>query len=280
MPPPFFSIITATFNAEKTLPRLLDSLSLQTCRDFNWIMQDGGSQDHTVEIAESYRGRLPEILLESARDEGIYEAWNKALDRVGEGLGTWVLFLGADDLLAADDVLEKIKSVLLKQADTVLYGAGNIYMFNDRTGFFKIQKVNIPQCWAGRKDGMSIPHPSLFHSKQLFINHRFTTKYTLAGDYDFIVRTLRSEFSIIHIDTIVTKMSMLGKSGTDRVLVAAENAAVRREHFLCYYYLKKIKDAGFSAKMSIKKMCCTTNCGKLFWNHLSKCKGRFFKNAK
>lgn len=59
MTAPFFSIVTATYNAEKTLPRLLNSLAAQTCRDFSWIMQDGASKDTTLAVAERYRSRLP-----------------------------------------------------------------------------------------------------------------------------------------------------------------------------------------------------------------------------
>ena len=79
--PPFFSIITSTYNAEETLPPLLESLASQTCRDFNWIVQDGSSSDATMQLVEGYRDRLPEIFADSRKDCGIYDAWNKALDR-------------------------------------------------------------------------------------------------------------------------------------------------------------------------------------------------------
>jgi glycosyltransferase involved in cell wall biosynthesis len=56
---PFFTIITATYNAAATLPRLLDSLSEQTCRDFELIIQDGASTDDTVAVAESIGTSCP-----------------------------------------------------------------------------------------------------------------------------------------------------------------------------------------------------------------------------
>ena len=66
---PFFSVITSTYNAAATLPRLLDSLSAQTCRDFNWIVQDGASTDATMEIVEHYRPRLPAVLEKNKKDK-------------------------------------------------------------------------------------------------------------------------------------------------------------------------------------------------------------------
>ena len=92
--PPFFTIITSTYNAAATLPRLLDSLASQTCRDFNWIVQDGASSDATIQIVEQYRDRLPEVLADSGKDSGIYDAWNKAIDRWQDKMGEWVLFFG------------------------------------------------------------------------------------------------------------------------------------------------------------------------------------------
>ena len=106
--PPFFTIITSTYNAAATLPHLLDSLASQTCRDFNWIVQDGGSSDETMKIVAQYHSLLPEILTNSGKDEGIYDAWNKAIDIWQDKIGEWILFLGCDDSLNEKNTLEKI----------------------------------------------------------------------------------------------------------------------------------------------------------------------------
>lgn len=45
-----YSIITATYNHAKTLPRLLESLGNQTERDFELIICDDGSTDGTTDI--------------------------------------------------------------------------------------------------------------------------------------------------------------------------------------------------------------------------------------
>lgn len=44
------SIITATFNTDEFLPRLIDSLKSQSDPDFEWIVADGGSTDETLVI--------------------------------------------------------------------------------------------------------------------------------------------------------------------------------------------------------------------------------------
>lgn len=44
---PLLTIFTPTFNREKTLVRLYDSLRRQTCKDFLWLVIDDGSTDNT-----------------------------------------------------------------------------------------------------------------------------------------------------------------------------------------------------------------------------------------
>ena len=131
--PPFFTIITSTYNAAATLPRLLDSLASQTCRDFNWIVQDGASSDATIQIVEQYRDRLPEVLADSGKDSGIYDAWNKAIDRWQDKMGEWVLFLGADDKLADVNVLQCVQEKINRADANTLFAAGNIEIYNIST---------------------------------------------------------------------------------------------------------------------------------------------------
>ena len=45
---PRFSIITITFNSEKTVERTLKSVLAQTYSDFEYIIVDGASKDSTM----------------------------------------------------------------------------------------------------------------------------------------------------------------------------------------------------------------------------------------
>jgi glycosyltransferase involved in cell wall biosynthesis len=52
------SVVVPAYNAERTLPDLMDSLSRQTCQDFETIVVDDGSKDSTWKIIEKYRCRF------------------------------------------------------------------------------------------------------------------------------------------------------------------------------------------------------------------------------
>jgi len=49
-----FSVIIPSYNASKTLPALLDSLKVQSWRDFETIIVDDFSEDITTEIVHRY----------------------------------------------------------------------------------------------------------------------------------------------------------------------------------------------------------------------------------
>ena len=45
-----FTVFTPTFNRASTLYRVYDSLKAQTYRNFEWLIVDDGSTDHTHQL--------------------------------------------------------------------------------------------------------------------------------------------------------------------------------------------------------------------------------------
>lgn len=52
---PTVTVFTATYNRAHTLTRLFDSLTAQTCFDFEWLIVDDGSKDGTAELVQSFK---------------------------------------------------------------------------------------------------------------------------------------------------------------------------------------------------------------------------------
>ena len=93
-----FSIITATYNSEKTLERTIKSVLNQSYSNFEYIIIDGNSSDKTLYIIKKYEEEFTKKKLVfkylSENDKGIYDAWNKGIDLAS---GEWISFLGSDD---------------------------------------------------------------------------------------------------------------------------------------------------------------------------------------
>lgn len=91
-----FSVIIPTLNEEKFVGNLLESLYAQTQNDFEVIVVDGKSKDHTVQIVTSYKTQLSHLrVIESSKR-------NTAAQRnlgASAARNDWLVFVDADTIL-------------------------------------------------------------------------------------------------------------------------------------------------------------------------------------
>lgn len=75
------SVITVSFNSEKTIAETIDSVLEQDYKKFDYTIIDGNSTDNTVKISESYKDKFAakgiDFRIISEKDNGIYDAMNK-----------------------------------------------------------------------------------------------------------------------------------------------------------------------------------------------------------
>lgn len=255
--PPLFSIITATFNAEPCLNRLLDSLAEQTDHSFNLILQDGDSHDATVGLAEARRHALPELLVESTPDTGIYNAWNKALDRTPNILGDWVLFLGADDSLAAPDALSQVRRLVENLPPDVLFAFGDCLMVDYASGESRLMPNHPHNTVFEMQKHMAIANPACFYRREVFSGQRFDESFRIAGDFDFLLRNWKHNEQGRYLDMVVTHMGMGGIS-TNPKLAALD----RHEHYKALFKNNKKRYFIQKGKAGFVQLCSALPCGE------------------
>lgn len=230
--PPFFTVITATYNAAATLPQLLESLAAQSCRDFEWLVQDGCSVDTTLELIEAWRDRLPAVSVQSAPDKGIYDAWNKALDRAeSTGLGQWVLFLGADDALAATDVLQRVREQTTAP-EAPLFWAGSVSLVDEQGQEEQRMEPLVHMGITSLYLGMPLANPGTFYARSLFAGQRFDVSFAIAGDFDFVAKVWQDSPVANNLHLLVTIMRMGGVSTAmrGRLQTLAESYRISRRY--------------------------------------------------
>ena len=71
------SVITVSFNSERTIERTIKSVIEQTHKEIEYIIVDGGSTDNTLDIVDKYKENIN--ILISEKDNGIYDAMNKGI---------------------------------------------------------------------------------------------------------------------------------------------------------------------------------------------------------
>lgn len=95
-PLPQFSIILPTFNRAALLERALASVCAQSEPDWELLVADDGSTDHTWALLAQWQAREPRIARWRHPNRGQAASRNRVLE---EARGEWILFLDSDDEL-------------------------------------------------------------------------------------------------------------------------------------------------------------------------------------
>ena len=93
---PKVSIIVPVFKAEKYIRQCIESILAQTFTDWECILVDDGSPDHSGTICDEYAARDARIRVIHKENGGVSSARNMALGRM---TGKWLTFVDSDDCL-------------------------------------------------------------------------------------------------------------------------------------------------------------------------------------
>lgn len=177
---PTISIITVCLNHAAQLELTVRSVAEQSCRDFEYIVIDGGSADRTPEIVREYRNDID--LFISEPDNGISDAFNKgiALSR-----GDYIQILNAGDVLLGPDTLSQILPAL----------RGDIVAFKAR---IKDRNKTIPSVFKcaeiyDLRDRAILSHQATFVRREVYKNvGAYNENYRIRMDFEFFLRAVQS----------------------------------------------------------------------------------------
>jgi glycosyltransferase involved in cell wall biosynthesis len=204
---PQITIITASYNSERTIERTIASVLNQTYPNIEYIIVDGASRDRTMEIVDKYSDRIDRIISEP--DEGIYDAFNKG---VKAAMGELILFLNSDDYLYAEDVIAKVANKYIECGPETRAVYGKIFVVDEEKGLVRFQGMEMGL--KDVKEGRMPPHPAFFARRDLFEElGYFDASYRIAGDYDFIAKLFKKyEKHTYFLDEIITVFTTGGIS--------------------------------------------------------------------
>lgn len=178
---PLISIIVAVYNGEAFLEDMIQSVIKQKYNNFELILIDGDSNDKSVNIIKKYEKNITFWISET--DKGIYDAWNKGINRA---TGDWIMFLGCDDILLPN-ALDKYASFISNIPKDVDYVSSRMKIFDKKMKFIRVKGW----CWEWPRflKDMTVAHPGSLHSRKLFEKYgKFDITYKIVGDYEFLLR--------------------------------------------------------------------------------------------
>jgi glycosyltransferase involved in cell wall biosynthesis len=176
-----FSIVTISYNSEKSIFQTFQSVKNQSFNNYEYLLIDGGSIDGTLTIAKE-QDHISKIVSEP--DKGIYDAINKGTkNSTGEIIG----FLNSDDTFFDENSLQHIYDAFDDNTDCV---------FGDLIYTDKNEKVK--RVWKGSefkkgafKKGWMPAHPTFYCRRSVYERlGLYDDSFKIAGDFELMLRFL------------------------------------------------------------------------------------------
>jgi putative colanic acid biosynthesis glycosyltransferase len=213
-----FSIITVSLDNFDGLQRTHQSLTAQNCRDFDWIVVDGGSCDGTLEYLLTHQRDL--AWWRSAPDRGLYDAMNIGLSFA---VGEYLIFLNAGDMLPEQGTLEHLALRIRRDerpdfiyGDALEQGTGNhLLIKRARSHHFK---------WYG----MFTHHQAMVYRRAVVEGQWFDLTWKIGADYAFTLDTLSKSVRVARVDAPLVLFQSGGCSQTQTALGRRDQAQIRR----------------------------------------------------
>ena len=225
-----FTIITATWNDEKTIQKLCESIKLQSFKDYEFLINDNCSSDNTISIVSKI---LPTANIQIKKDAGIYDAFNRALDRC---TGNWIIFLGADDFLLDNEVLKNVEQNCLNESAMIIYGGMHLYnakkpcLYSHRNLTLNDYKLTYDYPIHAFP-----PLPATFFNKKVFKQLRFDTTYNIHADADIYYKI--HSYKLNHYKNVPFDISAMGDAGITSCLTNRFERVIQK--FSIYWKYRK-----------------------------------------
>lgn len=187
---PKISLITISYNSEKTIRDTFESVRKQNYPNLEYILVDGGSKDSTLKIAEEYSDIITSIVSEP--DKGISDAMNKGIRRV---TGDLIGIIHSDDMLA-----ENALNILAKEWDGIsdIYYGHLIVCAEDG---HLMHQLRSNSDLSSLRYGFCLLHPSTFVTKLAYDKYgTFDIELKCAMDYDLLLRFYTQGAKFRYID--------------------------------------------------------------------------------
>ena len=237
------TVITVSYNAEKTIEKTVKSVIRNKSEYIEYIIIDGLSTDRTMTIVEKYKNKIDKVV--SEKDFGLYDALNKGIKM---SRGKYIMLLAADDSLI-DNSLEIALKTIKPGIDV---WCGTIVQKNSYGYFYEKSDPDLEQL----KYHCSLRNPASIFKRSTFEKFGYyDTKYKCDGDRELFLRFYLSgaKFQIENIPIVIFNVG--GISTADRTKLAIpEGIEISRryglsEEIVNRYYNKMMKQEIWKGKL-------------------------------
>lgn len=235
---PKISIITISYNSERTIEKTIKSIISQTYPNKEYIIIDGDSKDKTLEIINKYRELINIVI--SEKDKGISDAFNKGIHYAqGEIIG----LINSDDYLCEN----ALWNIYYNYEENIGVYRGKLINFNSITNSYTIEKPDMK--FTLFPINIRVCHPSTFIRKDIYIKYgKYNVNFTWIMDLDLLIRLYRHKVEFKFIEEPLAGFSTNGITSSrytkERYLewkIMLKNNGASNISVCIFLILKKIK---------------------------------------
>lgn len=239
------SIITVTYNSERTLRDTLGSVLHQNYADIEHILVDGASTDSTVEIIRNYATTPSRHTVRwvSEKDRGIYDAMNKG---IAMATGDVIGILNSDDYYTSDDIVSQLAQPFTDPDVEGVYG--DVHFIDDG------RPDKITRYYSSRvfrpflvRFGFMPAHPSLYVRKAVYDRvGPYKLNYKIGSDFEMVARMFKVnkiKARYLHLDFVTMRTGGASTNGirSHKLLLKEDTRACRENGIYTNQFLVGLK---------------------------------------
>lgn len=212
------SIVTVSYNSEKTIRDTIESVLNQTYSNIEYWIIDGVSKDATLDIAREYETAFAERGMQyhiiSEPDKGIYDAMNKGIARC---TGTLVGLINSDDWYEKNAVERVVDT--FKETDFDMFYA-DIRLVKEQGEMIKHSRY---RKFATSRDWN---HPTTFVRRTVYDRFQYQC-VNVHDDWDFVLKVRNAGYKITVLNEVLANFRVGGVSNKGSIKDAITRCKAR-----------------------------------------------------
>lgn len=200
---PLVSVILPVYNGAKTIRRAVESIIMQTYKNFEFIIINDGSKDGTPEILASLDDKRIRILHQD--NQGLVASINRGIK---EATGKYIARMDADDV-ALPERLKKQVDFMKRNPSMAVLGTAVKVVYNDGTERIRKRPFDTAAIRENIVKICPFSHSSVMIRKEVFDkvglydSSKDGSKQLLVEDYDLWVRILVAGYDMANLPDVL-----------------------------------------------------------------------------
>lgn len=192
---PIVSVIIPCYNQGRYLSKAIESVLSQSFFNFEIVVVDDGSSDHTKQVAQQY----DTVKYVYQVNQGLSSARNTGIDY---SLGKYLVFLDSDDWLLPDALITNLNFIRLNPEAAFVAGGHRFFYDKDKTTQDVAKEIEYDHYCNLLQSNFIAMIASVMFQRWVFDKFRYDTKLKVCEDYDIYLKVAR-EYPITHHKEVI-----------------------------------------------------------------------------